>query len=174
MAALCYGLAAVMQAMAVRASSRRPVLATAGPAGGVDAGLIFRMLRQWPFIASLGIDLVGFVCQLIALRRLPLFEVQAIIAANLAVTAVFASWLMKSVLTVREWAAVMAVVLGVALLGSSAGGAGAARVGGEVQIAPLAPLGAVALWGGGGGAGPPPPRATAPGGPPGLGVSAEE
>src|SRR5260221_4450474 len=115
MAALCYGLAAVMQAMAVRASSRRPFLATAGRAGGVDAGLIFRMLRQCPFIASLAIDLFGFVCQLIALRRLPLFEVQVIIAANLAVTAVFASWLMKSVLTVREWTAVMAVVLGGAL-----------------------------------------------------------
>src|SRR5258707_11957693 len=144
MEALCYGVAAVMQAMAVRASSRRPVLATAGPAGGVDAGLIFRMLRQWPFIASLGIDLFGFVCQLIALRRLPLFEVQVIIAANLAVTAVFASWLMKSVLTVREWTAVMAVVLGVCALGSSAGGAGAGRVGGEVEISPLAPPAAIA------------------------------
>ena len=147
MAALCYGLAAVMQAMAVRASSRRPVLATAGPAGGVDAGLIFRMLRQWPFIASLGIDLFGFVCQLIALRRLPLFEVQVIIAANLAVTAVFASWLMKSVLTVREWTAVMAVVLGVALLGSSAGGEGAHRVGVKFEIALVAALAAIALGG---------------------------
>jgi drug/metabolite transporter (DMT)-like permease len=147
MAALCYGLAAVMQAIAVRASSRRPVLATAGAAGRVDPGLIIRMLRQWPFIASLGIDLVGFVCQLIALRRLPLFEVQAIIAANLAVTAVFASWLMHSVLTVREWAAVMAVVLGVALLGSSAGGAGAARVGVKFELALVAALAAIALGG---------------------------
>src|SRR6266851_6352574 len=135
MAALCYGLAAVMQAMAVHASSRRPVLATAGPAGGVDAGLIFRMLRQWPFIASLGIDLFGFACQLIALRRLPLFEVQVIIAANLAVTAVFASWLMHVVLSLREWLAVGGVVVGVGLLGTSAGAQGAARVGVDFHLA---------------------------------------
>lgn len=147
MAALCYGLAAVMQAIAVRASSRRPVLATAGAAGGVDPGLIIRMLRQWLFIASLGIDLLGFVCQLIALRRLPLFEVQAIIAANLAVTAVLASWLMRSVLTIREWTAVTAVVLGVALLGSSAGGQGAARVGVKFELALVATLGVIALGG---------------------------
>src|SRR5947209_1911785 len=95
-AALCYGVAAVMQAMAVRAASRR----TAGEPGGgnaalgrVDPGLVVRMLREWRFIASLGLDLIGFVAQLVALRRLPLFAVQAMIAANLAVTAVFAAWL---------------------------------------------------------------------------------
>jgi len=83
----------------------------------------------------------------IALRRLPLFAVQVIIAANLAVTAVFASWLMNSVLTAREWTAVMAVVLGVALLGSSAGGEGAHRVGVKFEIALVAALAAIALGG---------------------------
>lgn len=128
-AAVCYGLGAVMQAIAVRAASRRPVLAAAGVPGGVDPGLVIRMFRQWPFVISLLIDFIGFVCQLIALRRLPIFEVQVIIAANLAVTAVFASWLMHTVLSVREWAAVLAVVVGVGLLGSSAGAEGAATVG---------------------------------------------
>ena len=146
-AALCYGMAAVMQAIAVRASSRRPAPDAAGAAGGVDPGLIIRMLRQWPFLASLGIDSVGFVCQLIALRRLPLFEVQVIIAGNLAVTAVFASWLMHTVLTAREWLAVMAVVLGVGMLGSSAGGEGAAAVGVDFHLALIAALAAVALAG---------------------------
>ena len=39
-------------------------------------------------MVSLGLDLLGFVAQLVALRRLPLFAVQAIVAGNLAVTAV--------------------------------------------------------------------------------------
>ncbi len=157
LAAVCYGMAAVMQAIAVRASSRRSAPAGAQAAGngsagaaaaaGVDPGLIIRMLRQWPFLASLAIDVTGFVCQLIALRRLPLFEVQVIIAGNLAVTAVFASWLMHTALTVREWLAVLAVVLGVGLLGSSAGEEGAARVGTDFHLALMAALAAVALAG---------------------------
>src|SRR6266568_4058247 len=78
-----------MQAMAVRAASVRTVQVTAGGTlTGVDPGLVMRMLRQWRFIASLGIDLVGFLAQLVALRRLPLFAVQAMIAANLARTPV--------------------------------------------------------------------------------------
>jgi drug/metabolite transporter (DMT)-like permease len=144
-AALCYGVAAVMQAMAVRSASRRA--ARAGEPGRVDPSLIIRMLRQWPFVASLAIDLFGFVCQLIALRQLPLFEVQVIIAANLAVTAVLASWLMHTVLAVREWLAVVAVVTGVGLLGSSSGGEGAAAVGTNFDISLIAVLAAVAFAG---------------------------
>ena len=147
LAALCYGLGAVMQAIAVRASSRRPALDAAGVTGRVDPGLIIRMLRQWPFIASLGVDLVGFVCQLIALRRLPLFEVQVIIAANLAVTAVFACWLMHTVLSWRGWTAVIAVVVGVGLLGTSAGSQGAAAVGLDFHLALMAVLAVIALGG---------------------------
>jgi len=147
LAALCYGLASVMQAIAVRASSRRPVLEAAGAANGVDPSLILRMLRQWPFIVSLVVDLIGFVCQVFALQRLPLFEVQVIIASNLAVTAVLASWLMHIVLTLREWAAVLAVVIGVGLLGASAGSEGAASVGDEFQIALMAALAAIAVAG---------------------------
>jgi len=146
-AALCYGLGAVMQAIAVRASSRRPRLVAAGVASGIDPGLVLRMLRQWPFILSIAIDLCGFACQLVALRRLPLFEVQVIIAANLAVTAVFASWLMHTVLSLQEWAAVLAVVVGVGLLGSSAGSQGAASVGLDFHLALMAALAAIAAAG---------------------------
>src|SRR5215469_3203535 len=132
--ALCYGIAAVMQAIAVRAASRRTA-AAAGEAGqGVDPGLLVRMLRQGLFLASMAIDLLGFIAQLVALRRLPIFAVQAIMAANLAVTAVFAAWIMKIRLQLREWLAVAGVVLGVALLGLSAGAEGAARVGADFEL----------------------------------------
>ena len=147
-AALCYGIAAVMQAMVVRSASLRPAHAPAGTAlGGVDPGLVVRMLHQWRFIASLGIDLIGFLAQLVALRRLPLFAVQAMIAANLAVTAVFASWLMNIMLTWREWLAVLGVVTGVGLLGSSAGAEGATRVSPTFQLALIVAVAVIALAG---------------------------
>jgi drug/metabolite transporter (DMT)-like permease len=136
-----------MQAIAVRAASRRPVLAAAGVASRVDPGLVIRMFRQWLFILSLLIDFAGFICQLIALRRLPIFEVQVIIAANLAVTAVFAAWLMHMVLRAREWAAVIAVVVGVGLLGSSAGAQGAASVGIDFHLGLIAALAAISVIG---------------------------
>jgi drug/metabolite transporter (DMT)-like permease len=145
--AICYGIAAVMQAIAVRAASRRTA-EFAGEAGqGVDPGLLVRMLRQGLFLASIAIDLAGFVAQLIALRRLPLFAVQAMISANLAVTAVFAAWLMKMRLSVREWLAVAGVVVGVALLGLSAGAQGAARVGSEFQLGLIVAVVAVGVTG---------------------------
>jgi len=105
------------------------------------------MLHQWRFIASLGIDLVGFLAQLVALRRLPLFAVQAMIAANLAVTAVFAAWLMQVMLTWREWLAVGGVVTGVGLLGSSAGSEGAADAGPAFQLALIVAVAGIALAG---------------------------
>jgi len=148
--AFCYGVAAVMQAIAVRSASNRPApdsTAGAQAAGRVDPGLVVRMLRQWPFIASLGIDLIGFLAQLVALRRLPLFAVQAMIAANLAVTAVFAAWLMHTVLSWREWVAVSGVVAGVGLLGSSAGAQGAASVGSEFQLGLIVAVAGVGVAG---------------------------
>jgi drug/metabolite transporter (DMT)-like permease len=139
-AALCYGTASVMQAVAVRAASRR----TANGAGedgtapvGVDPGLLPRLLGQWRFVLSVLIDLAGFAAQLIALRRLPLFAVQAMVAANLAVIAVLATFVIGVTLTWREWLAVAGVVAGVGLLGSSAGAEGATHPGTAFKVAPI-------------------------------------
>jgi drug/metabolite transporter (DMT)-like permease len=150
--ALCYGVASVLQAIAVRSATHRPQLAAGGGGAaqgrsGVDPGLVVRMLGQWKFLVSLLVDLIGFLAQLVALNRLPLFAVQAIVAANLAVTAVFAAWLMRVALTGREWLAVIGVVAGVGLLGSSAGAEGAARVGTAFQLALIVAVAAVAVGG---------------------------
>jgi drug/metabolite transporter (DMT)-like permease len=147
-AALCYGIASVMQAIAVRAASRR-ASGGSGPSalGRVDPGLVVRMLRQGPFVASLGLDLLGFIAQLVALQRLPLFAAQAIIAGNLAVTAVFAAWLMNLELAWREWLAVAGVIVGVAMLGSSAGAHVAAGASPEFKLALIAAVAAIALAG---------------------------
>jgi drug/metabolite transporter (DMT)-like permease len=146
-AALCYGIAAVMQAMAVRAASRRTATAGRSRLGTVDPGLVVRMLHQGPFLASLGLDLVGFCAQLVALRQLPLFAAQAIIAGNLAVTAVFAAWLMHLELAWREWLAVAGVILGVGMLGSSAGPHAAIGVSPQFKLALILAVAGIAVAG---------------------------
>src|SRR3984957_19261742 len=143
-AALLYGIASVIQAIAVRAASHKPA---ADASGGVDPGLVVRLLHQWRFVASICLDALGFIAQLIALQRLPLFAVQAFVAANLAVTAVVASWVIGVTLSLREWAAVLGVVAGVGLLGSSAGAEGAAQVGAVFKLALIVAIAGLALVG---------------------------
>ena len=128
-AALCYGVAVVMQAIAVRQASTR-TMQSASDAGAVDPGLLPRMLRQWLFVVSVLVDLLGFAAQLVALRELPLFAVQAMVAANLAVAAVLAAVMLKAALTRREWLAITGVIAGIGLLGSSAGAEGASPTAG--------------------------------------------
>jgi len=147
LAALCYGVASVMQAIAVRAASRRSMAEAAQAGQGVDAGLLVRMLRQGLFLASILIDLVGFIGQLVALRRLPLFAVQAIIASNLAVIAVCAAWLMRARLALREWLAVVGVVVGVGLLGLSVGAEGATKVGSAFELGLIVAVAAIGVSG---------------------------
>jgi drug/metabolite transporter (DMT)-like permease len=147
-AALCYGVASVMQAVAVREASTRTVAqGRDGAQAGVDPGLLPRMLHQWRFVASVVIDTLGFLAQLVALQRLPLFAVQAMVAANLAVIAVLASMVIGVALSWREWAAVIGVVAGVGLLGSSAGAEGAHAAGAVFKIALIAATGVLGVCG---------------------------
>jgi drug/metabolite transporter (DMT)-like permease len=142
-AALLYGVATVMQAVAVREASNR----AAGDSSGVDPGLLVRMLSQWRFVASICLDGLGFIAQLVALQRLPLFAVQAMVAANLAVVAVLASFMIGVVLSWREWVAVTGVVAGVGLLGSSAGAEGATQAGTAFKLALIVAVAGLALAG---------------------------
>ena len=144
-AAVCYGVASVMQAIAVRAASLRGPQDAAS--GGVDPGLVVRMLHQWRFVASICLDSLGFLAQLVAVQRLPLFVVQAFVASNLAVTAVVAWRVIGTTLAWREWAAVVGVVAGVGLLGASAGAQGAAQVGGVFKLALIVAVAGLAVVG---------------------------
>lgn len=120
LSAVAYGVASVMQAVAAKA--------TPDAGAGVDPRLLLRVLRQWKYVAGLGLDVLGFVAQIAALHVLPLFVVQATQAASLAVTAV-AARVFGVRLGVREWAAVVVVCAGLALLGSSAQSEGSDQVG---------------------------------------------
>ncbi|MEV5673991.1 hypothetical protein [Streptomyces sp. NPDC052179] len=116
--AVCFGTASVLQAVAARAAARP------GSDAGVDPALLLRALRQWRYVAGLGLDGLGFVFQVIALRSLPIYAVGAALAASLAVTAVVAARLLDVRLTGTEWGAVGVVVAGLGMLGLASGSEG--------------------------------------------------
>jgi hypothetical protein len=111
-AAVCFGVASAMQAVAARAAR--------DDRQGVDPRLLIRLFGQWRYVVGLGLDILGFVAQIAALRSLPLFLVQATMAASIAVTAVLATRWFGVVLSRTEWGSVVVVCVGLALLGSSA------------------------------------------------------
>ena len=111
-AALGFGVAAILQAIAARSEGR---------GGSVDPALLVRMLRHPVFVVALMLNLAGFLLHFEALRSLPLFLAQTIISSSVAVTAVLSARVLKSPLTWHEYAAVAAVCLGLALASSAAG-----------------------------------------------------
>ena len=112
---VCYGTATVLQAAATRSVD-------AGDSdSGVDAALLLRALRQWRYLAGIGLDGLGFLLQVAALRLVPIYVVAAAIAASLAVTAIVAAWVLSTRLSRFEWAAVAVVCASLAMLGLAAG-----------------------------------------------------
>ncbi|WP_307050275.1 hypothetical protein [Streptomyces achromogenes] len=120
-AAVCFGAATVLQAMAARAAAAG---AGAGGGRGGDAALLLRAVRQWRYLAGLGLDGLGFVFQIVALRSVPIYAVGAALASSLAVTAVVAARLLHVRLSRIEWAAVAVVCAGLAMLGLASGAEG--------------------------------------------------
>ncbi|MFI7500329.1 hypothetical protein ACIBVL_17875 [Streptomyces sp. NPDC049687] len=133
-AAVCFGTATVLQAMAARAASG---------GGGGDAVLLLRALRQWRYGAGLGLDGLGFLFQIAALRSVPIYAVAAALASSIAVTAVVAARLLRVRLSRTEWAAVGVVCAGLAVLGLAAGTEGEAAGPGPLPWVMLGVAGAV-------------------------------
>lgn len=136
-AAVAFGVAAVLQAVAAR---REP------PAIGVDPRLLLRMLRHPPFLLALALNLVGFGLHVVALRSLTLFLAQAVLSASVAVTALLSARVLGVRLGRRELLAVLAVCLGLAVLAASAAAAGTTVAAGA-GTALLVAAGGVALAG---------------------------
>jgi hypothetical protein len=110
-AAVCYGVGSILQSV----GSRR--LATTRD---LDPRLLFRLLRQLPYVGGLALDLLGFAASVLALRTLPLFLVQSAVAASIGVTAVLASRLLHVRLSRRESVALGGLAAGLVLLALSA------------------------------------------------------
>lgn len=132
--AVCYGIATVLQARAARASTAYR---------HIDPRLLIRLARQATYLLGIGVNLVGFGFSVVALRQLPLYVVQAITSANVAVTALLFAALYRVRLAAREWAAIATVCGGLALLGLSSGHQGTSGDGLAPRVGLLA--GAAAL-----------------------------
>jgi drug/metabolite transporter (DMT)-like permease len=139
-AAVVFGFAAVLQARAVRR-----VRAPDAPR------LLLLLLREPLFLASVALSLFGFCLHLVAVRTIPLYLAQAGIAGSLAVTALLAVALIHERLTNADWAAVVAITVGLAVLAIASGDIGeddpphGFMLGLYVGIVVVALLGVVAL-----------------------------
>ena len=120
-AATCYGVASVLQAMA-----------TAGTEGeaGIDVVLLVRLVGRWRYVAGLGLDALGFLAAIVALQRLPLFVVESATAGSVGVTALGAHRFLGVRLGRGEHRALAALAVGLVVLGV-AGRPGHARHLGE-------------------------------------------
>ncbi|MFJ3333771.1 hypothetical protein [Streptomyces sp. NPDC086766] len=141
-AAVCFGMATVLQAIAARA---------AGGGGGGDAALLLRAVRQWRYLAGLALDGLGFLLQIAALRSIPIYAVGAALASSLAVTAVASARLLRVRLSGVEWGAVGVVCAGLAMLGLASGTEGSTGGSAALEWAMLAAAGAVLALGAVGG-----------------------
>ena len=111
---LCYGTATVLQAAGTRSVE-------AGSGSGVDAVLLLRAVRQWRYLVGIGLDVVGFLLQVAALRLVPIYVVAAALAASIAVTGVVAAWVLSARLSPVEWCAVGVVCASLVALAVAAG-----------------------------------------------------
>lgn len=102
-AMVLYSVAGLLQAAgAHRATRRRPVAV------------------QPRYLAGLGVDLVAWLCAVLALQRLPVFAVQAVIGGSIAVTALVSAHLVGARLPTSSRVAVGACLAGLVLVAASA------------------------------------------------------
>lgn len=140
-AALAFGIASLLQ----EAGARR---APAHDAVGLR--LLGRFVRQPAFLVGTALDAAGFVLTFLALRRLPLFAVEAAVSSALAVTAV-GSVVRGGRLSRGQCWAVAAVVVGLGLVGASAAPEPPPALSGAGRVALLAGVPALAVAGMAGG-----------------------
>jgi len=111
---VCYGTASVFQAVATRSVE-------GGSGSGVDAMLLMRAVRQWRYLVGIGLDGLGFLLQVMALRMVPIYVVAAALAASIAVTGIVSAWVLSARLSTAEWTAVGVVCVSLAVLACAVG-----------------------------------------------------
>jgi hypothetical protein len=124
-ACLAYGVATVLQSV----GARRAAAAT-------GVGGVVGIVTQVPYLAGLALDGVGFLGNVVALRELPLFLVESIVAARDGVTAIIAA-LRGEKLGGKDGGALAVLGVGLVLLSLSAAAESATETGTAVTIAIL-------------------------------------
>ena len=114
-----YGLGTILQALGARRATT---------AAGLDLALFARLARERFYLGGLGLDAIGFVASIVALRTLPLFVVQTAIAGSVGVTALAAVVVFGYRLRATDKIAIGALIAGLVLLGASAQGESASHL----------------------------------------------
>lgn len=109
LAALASGSGSILESLGIR---------RAGAYGGRCLDLV-HLRRQYVYYLGLGVDVVGFLCAAAALRQLPLFLVQSLLAFSVAVTATISAF-MGTRLATAGWVALGVGAAGLVMLGVSA------------------------------------------------------
>lgn len=117
--AVCNSVAAILQ----KTSSDK-----AAAIRGYDVGIFMQLIRQWPYATGIILDLAAGVFTLIAVNRLPLFIVQAIIACCVVLTAFLERIFLHRVLRLQVYIAALVVLIGLMFVASAAHGESAATV----------------------------------------------
>ncbi|HEX2355077.1 MAG TPA: hypothetical protein VHI50_01285 [Micromonosporaceae bacterium] len=133
-----YGVANLLQSMA---AARTTVHHT------FDPGLLLRLAGHRTYLFGLGCQLVGFVLAFLARRELPLFLVQASVAAGLGVTAVLGVAVLKWRLPAAEVGLLVLLFFGVGALVLAARPATARPLGTGGMVALVVALGVIAVAG---------------------------
>ncbi len=103
------------------AASRGSRTVQTGSNSGVDARLLLHAGRQWRYLVGVGLDGLGFLLQVAALRLVPIYVVAAALAASIAVAGVVAAWVLSAHLSPAEWTAIGVVCVSLAVLALAAG-----------------------------------------------------
>lgn len=122
--ALCNGAAAILQKLGADRQQR---------ATSLDARLLVRLARSAPYVAGLALDLLGWALTVFAVRFIPLFLAQAVIATNVALTALLEKMIMHRTLPQKLWRWLVVLFAGLALLGASATQQSAVAVRGALE-----------------------------------------
>ena len=111
--AVCYGLGSVLQSIAAKRVKEGE--------GGISARDLGQIAKQIPYLAGVILDGLGWLFSLVALFKLPLFVVQAVVAASVGVVVLFSGIFEKVLPTRRQ--VVFLMVLAAGLIGLAASGA---------------------------------------------------
>jgi len=108
---MAYGVANFLQAIAASRESKHE---------SFNPRLLLKLASQKTYLAGIGCQIIGFLLAIVARADLPLFLVQAAVAAGLGVTAVLGVVILKWQLPRAEIALLVGLTLGIAALVISA------------------------------------------------------
>ncbi|GIH12750.1 hypothetical protein [Rugosimonospora africana] len=135
---VAYGMANLLQSVAVSRTRQEKSL---------HPSLLLRLCEHRTYLLGVGFQMLGFVLAFLARRDLPLFLVQASVAAGLGVTAVFGVLMLKWRLPPAELALLGLLCFGIAALVIAARPAPSRPVGALTEIGIAVALVAIAALG---------------------------